>query len=106
MDYDRYYRVYFVDPVTCTRGPGKSTHTKDKVKAPLIADQWLEEIDYIKDKVFTYCHWSDKVMNRFEDLFNHLDFTEDTVLELRGTILSTKPPKLELKQIQRKPDES
>lgn len=45
-------------------------------------------------------------MNRFEDLFNHLDFTEDTVLELRGTILSTKPPKLELKQIQRKPDES
>ncbi len=23
-----YYRVYFVDPVTGTRGPGKSTHTK------------------------------------------------------------------------------
>ena len=38
-----YYRVYFVDPVTGTRGPGKSTHTKDKVEATLIAGQWLKE---------------------------------------------------------------
>ena len=37
-----YYRVYFVDPVTGTRGPGKSTHTKDKVEATLIAGQWLK----------------------------------------------------------------
>ena len=57
-----------------------------------------EEVCYIKDKVFTYSHWIDKVMNRFMDLSNHLDFIEDTVLELRGSILSTKPPKLELKQ--------
>lgn len=65
-----------------------------------------DEVNYIKDKVFAYCHWNDKVMNRFEDLFYHLDFTGDTVLELRGTILSTKPQKLELKQIQRMSDES
>ena len=38
-----YYRVYFIDPVTGTRGPGKSTHTKDKVEATLIAGQWLKE---------------------------------------------------------------
>ena len=38
-----YYRVYFVDPVTGCRGPGKSTHTKDKVEATVMAAQWLKE---------------------------------------------------------------
>ena len=37
-----YYRVYFVDPVTGTRGPGKSTHTKDKVEATLIVGQCIK----------------------------------------------------------------
>ena len=65
-----------------------------------------EEVDYIRDKLFDYCHWNDKIMNKFEDLFNELHFTEDTILELRGTILSTKAPSLELKQILRREDES
>ena len=65
-----------------------------------------EEVDYIKETVFNHCGWNDKVMNKFEDLFNQLNFTEDTVLELRGTVLSTKAPSLELKQILRRDDES
>ncbi len=36
-----YYRVSFIDPVTGSRGPGKSTHTKDKEEATIIASQWL-----------------------------------------------------------------
>ena len=32
-----YYRVYLVDPVTGVRGPGKSTHTKDKQEATMLA---------------------------------------------------------------------
>ena len=38
-----YYRVYFVDPVTGVRGPGKSTHTKDKQEATMLACKWLAE---------------------------------------------------------------
>lgn len=64
------------------------------------------DIDYIKDKLFDHCHWNDTLMNKFEDLFNHLDFTEDSLIELRSKVLSTKPLKMELKQIQRKEDES
>ena len=37
-----YYRVYFVDPVTGNRDSGKSTHTKDKVEATMIATSWLQ----------------------------------------------------------------
>ncbi len=36
-----YYRVSFIDPVTGRRGPGKSTYTKDKEEATIIASQWL-----------------------------------------------------------------
>ena len=36
-----YYRGHFVDPVTHVQGVGKSTHTKDRDEAILIADQWL-----------------------------------------------------------------
>ncbi len=36
-----YYRVHFVDPVTHVQGVGKSTHTKDRDEAILIAGQWL-----------------------------------------------------------------
>ena len=38
-----YFRVYFVDPVTGVRGPGKSTHTKDRQEATMIATKWLSE---------------------------------------------------------------
>lgn len=61
-----------------------------------------EDVEYLRDKLFIHCHWNDKLMNKFEDLFNLFDFTEDTVLEVRSTVLSTKAPKLELKQVQRK----
>ena len=37
-----YYRVYFIDPVTGLRDSGKSTHTKDKVEATMIATSWLQ----------------------------------------------------------------
>ncbi len=37
-----YYRVYFIDPVTGIRDSGKSTHTKDKVEATMIATSWLQ----------------------------------------------------------------
>lgn len=37
-----YYRVYFIDPVTGIRDSGKSTHTKDKVEATIIATSWLQ----------------------------------------------------------------
>ena len=37
-----YYRVHFVDPVTHVQGVGKSTHTKDRDEAILIAGKWLE----------------------------------------------------------------
>ena len=37
-----YYRVYFIDPVTGKRDSGKSTHTKDKVEATMIATSWLQ----------------------------------------------------------------
>lgn len=61
-----------------------------------------KEVEHIKQRVFAYCHWSDTVMNKFEDMFEYLDFPEDFVLELRGTLRSTKLPKLEQKQIQKK----
>lgn len=35
-----YYRVYFIDPVTGVRDTGKSTHTKDKIEAAVIANEW------------------------------------------------------------------
>lgn len=38
-----YYRVHFVDPVTGKQGSGKSTHTKDKLEAAMIAGLWLQE---------------------------------------------------------------
>ena len=38
-----YYRVHFIDPVTGVQGTGKSTHTKDKMEAILIAGRWLRE---------------------------------------------------------------
>ena len=38
-----YYRVHFVDPVTGKQGSGKSTHSKDKVEAAMIATLWLKE---------------------------------------------------------------
>ncbi|BDC93350.1 hypothetical protein [Treponema bryantii] len=63
-----------------------------------------EEVEELKSKVFAYCHWNDTLMNRFEDLFTFLDFPDDGALELRSTILT--PPKLELKQVQRRPHES
>lgn len=37
-----YYRVHFVDPITHVQGVGKSTHTKDRDEAILIAGKWLE----------------------------------------------------------------
>lgn len=40
---DGYYRVYFVDPVTGARSVGKSTHTKDRDEAILIAGQWRKD---------------------------------------------------------------
>lgn len=61
-----------------------------------------DEVGHIKQNIFAHCHWSDTVMNRFEDFFEYLDFPDDCVLELRGELISTKPPKLEQKQIQRK----
>ena len=36
-----YYRVVFVDPVTGAQSVGKSTGTKDKVEATMIATTWL-----------------------------------------------------------------
>ena len=38
-----YYRVHFIDPVTGRQGSGKSTHTKDKLEAVMIAGIWLKE---------------------------------------------------------------
>ncbi len=61
-----------------------------------------EEVEQIKSKIFAYCSWDDTLMNRFENLFNQLYFPDDCVLEIRSELLSTKPPKLELKQIKRK----
>lgn len=43
LNQNGYYRVYFVDPVTGVRGPGKSTHTKNRDEALIIAGQWLKE---------------------------------------------------------------
>ena len=37
-----YYRVHFVDPVTGQKGTGKSTHSKDKFVANMMATRWLE----------------------------------------------------------------
>ena len=61
-----------------------------------------DEVEHIKQNIFAHCHWSDTVMNRFEDFFEYLDFPDECVLELRGELTSIKPPKLEQKQIQRK----
>ena len=36
-----YYRVHFIDPVTGVQGNGKSTHSKDRVEATMIATSWL-----------------------------------------------------------------
>ena len=46
-----YYRFYFIDPVTGIRDSGKSTHTKDKVEATMIATSWLQ--NGAPDCVFT-----------------------------------------------------
>ena len=37
-----YYNVVFVDPVSGKKGTDKSTHTKDKIQATVIASSWLE----------------------------------------------------------------
>lgn len=37
-----YYRVFFIDPVTGKQDSGKSTHSKDKVEATMIATFWLQ----------------------------------------------------------------
>lgn len=37
-----FYRVYFIEPVTGLRDNGKSTHTKDKIEAAMIATDWLK----------------------------------------------------------------
>ena len=36
-----YYRVHFIDPVTGVQGTGKSTHSKDRDEAMMIATSWL-----------------------------------------------------------------
>ncbi len=36
-----YYRGTFVDPVTGVQSNGKSTHSKDRVEATMIATSWL-----------------------------------------------------------------
>ena len=46
-----YYRVYFIDPVTGIRDSGKSTHTKYKIEATMIATSWLQNV--APDCVFT-----------------------------------------------------
>ena len=46
-----YYRVYLIDPATGIRDSGKSTHTKDKVEATMIATSWLQ--NGAPDCVFT-----------------------------------------------------
>ena len=37
-----YYKVIFIDPVTGEKQTGKSTHTKDKFEATMIATSWLQ----------------------------------------------------------------
>ena len=37
-----YYKAYFIDPVTGCRDYGKSTGTKDKIEAAMIATSWLQ----------------------------------------------------------------
>ena len=37
-----YYNAVFVDPVSGKKGTDKSTHTKDKIQATVIASGWLE----------------------------------------------------------------
>lgn len=37
-----YYKAYFIDPVTGIRDYGKSTGTKDKLEAAVIANEWLK----------------------------------------------------------------
>ena len=37
-----YYNAVFVDPVSGKKGADKSTHTKDKIQATVIASSWLE----------------------------------------------------------------
>ena len=37
-----YYKAYFIDPVTGSRDYGKSTGTKDKIEAAIIANEWLK----------------------------------------------------------------
>lgn len=46
-----YYRGYFIDPVTGIRDSGKSTHTKYKIEATMIATSWLQNV--ATDCVFT-----------------------------------------------------
>ncbi|MCR4939298.1 MAG: hypothetical protein K5930_04210 [Treponemataceae bacterium] len=58
-----------------------------------------EEVKQIKERIFAYCTWDDTIMNRFEDLFTKWNFPDDCVLEMRSEVKSTKPPKMEMKQI-------
>ena len=37
-----YYNAVFVDPISGKKGTDKSTHTKDKIQATVIASGWLE----------------------------------------------------------------
>ena len=39
-----YYKDYFIDPVTSIRDYGKSTVTKDKLEAAVIANEWLKNV--------------------------------------------------------------
>ena len=37
-----YYNAVFVDPISGKKGTDKSTHTKDKIQATIIAQKWIE----------------------------------------------------------------
>ena len=37
-----YYNAVFVDPVSGKKGTDKSTHSKDKIQATIIAQKWVE----------------------------------------------------------------
>ena len=84
-----YYRVYFVDPVTGTRGSGKSTHTKDKVEATLIAGQLLKEgVPSAKSHSRAFASGSSALYSGdIQSFVSHL--SQDTALEVLA-LLSQK----------------
>ncbi|MCR5764570.1 MAG: tyrosine-type recombinase/integrase [Treponema sp.] len=104
-----YYRVHFIDPVTGLQGVGKSTHTKDRDEAILIASEWLKEgvpvarsdsRAFVTGNCDRKSHLQTKTDNTKKSLLDNL--TESDIAQLQKRLLETN---VKTETVELKPDQ-